>query len=250
MAATSLCILLLPLIAHLSLGSTDDDWVISPKLPFCRKGHSAVKGFSEDKHFLIIYGGEGLNYKESSSKFLNDIWTLELDSSDPQKVSFRWEQQSSYPMKRFGFSTASNGEGGMILYGGMDASSKSSSYLHDLWNWEPPNSKINREFGVWTRLIYSQPGNKMISTQKDYDNRNNNDDGTNNDDDFFTVPSPRIGMEMVCSPSSKLLYGLGGKTVTTGYRQRTETFCLSDFYCMKFFLLTTFRLDLIFIPLF
>jgi hypothetical protein len=29
--------------------NTDDDWIDSPVLPFCRKGHAAIKGYHNDQ---------------------------------------------------------------------------------------------------------------------------------------------------------------------------------------------------------
>lgn len=31
------------------LGSSDDDWIERPMLPFCRKGHVAVRGHYDDE---------------------------------------------------------------------------------------------------------------------------------------------------------------------------------------------------------
>lgn len=185
---------------------SDDDAIESLKLPFCRKGHSTVDGYLDNERFLIVFGGKGLNYKESGSRWLNDLWTLTLDTSDLNEIVFHWEQRddltSASAAQRWGYGMASNSLGGVMLVGGMDADSL--LYLNDSWFWLPSSSR------GWVDPTSSAPWLGQPSG-----------------------PSSRVGMHLVSLPRQEVLVLLGGEVARRGSRDRNEVTCLADVYSLR-----------------
>lgn len=169
------------------------------------------------QHFIIVFGGEGLNYKESSSYFLDDIWVLSLNLDDMRSSQFEWKLQASPPsssqFKRWGFGAAANGRGGMVVLGGMDSSRQ---YMTDLWDWQPWSGKRSdaASEGTWIDLsslppVLSELG--VISTA--------------------TTPCARIGMQTGLLRSG-LIIGIGG-AAKSSVRRKEELLCLSDAYVLN-----------------
>ena len=184
---------------------TDDDAVESFKLPFCRKGHSTVEGFLDKEHFLIVFGGKGLNYKESGTRWLNDLWTLTLDTSDLTDIRFVWMQRedliSTNNAQRWGYGLASNTLGGVMLVGGMD--SDSSLYLNDSWLWLPSSRG-------W---MAASPSSPWLGTS--------------------AGPCPRVGLVVLSFPKEGVAVLIGGETAHRDSRHRDEVACLSDAYSIR-----------------
>lgn len=184
----------------------DDDAIESLKLPFCRKGHSAVEGYIDNEHFLIVFGGKGINYKESGSRWLNDLWTLSLDTSDLNDIAFQWVQRddltSATNAQRWGYGMAPNTLGGLMLIGGMDV--ESALLLNDSWFWLPSSSQR------WVDPLPSAPWLGQPSG-----------------------PCPRVGMHVHSFPREEVIILLGGEVAHHGSRYRNEVTCLADVYSLR-----------------
>lgn len=159
----------------------------------------------------MIFGGEGLNYKESSSRFLNDIWTLRLDLNDIYHIGFTWKQQvgpasSHSGSRRWGYGATSNTHGGMVVFGGME--SLASTYLRDMWYWLPSSASETSMQGHWLDMSTAPP---LLSDNKSP-----------------TMPCQRIGMLLVALPRTGIIIAIGGETVKSSPRKTTDVNCLSD----------------------
>ena len=198
-------LILTNILAH-SSEMSDDDAIESQKLPFCRKGHSAVDGYLNNEHFLIVFGGKGLNYKESGSRWLSDLWTLSLDTSDLSDIVFRWEQRedltSASAVQRWGYGMTANSLGGVVLLGGMDADS--ALYLNDSWFWLPSSGRGWLE-PVPSAAWLGQPSG----------------------------PCSRVGAHALSFPRQEALLLLGGEVARRGSRDRNEATCLADVYSLR-----------------
>lgn len=133
----------------------DDDSIVGvgSKIPFCRRGQSQVTGIffnessNQHKIGILVFGGEGLNYRQPQHSFLQDLWALDLRMSQNADVNFGWTQinqhvleSRSWPDRRSNFGYTSTNAGWMVLYGGERQPTGTISLLDDLWVYRGDNN--------------------------------------------------------------------------------------------------------------
>lgn len=95
------------------------------RIPIAREGHSAV---ANNKSTMLIFGGR------NRENIFNDVWRLQIDDSDPTRVSFSEvisleKDTTSWPVARSFHSAHVVQQDQMLIYGGCNG----EQVFDDLW---------------------------------------------------------------------------------------------------------------------
>ena len=171
---------------------------LQPKIPFCRKAHAQVTARVGTSETILVFGGIGLDYTETSaSGYLADLWSLNLVHQ-----SFMWNEIFPVPgrqwpeqRKNFGYAVTQR-EGWLLVHGGEAFAA--SNILGDLW--------LHKD-GNWICL----------------------DDASAS---ASAAPAPRKNHALAVLPRSGQLFLMGGNGLIQKHGEQ-GTICHSDAYLLS-----------------